>query len=46
MNNSYEYKGYIITNGHQWYATKNGKFVCEGYSSADVESRIDDLLTE
>jgi hypothetical protein len=42
---SYPYKGYIITEGHQWYATKNGKFVFEGATSTELEQRIDDLLS-
>lgn len=42
--NSYQYKGYIITKGHQWYATKNGCFVCDGISDTEVEQKIDSLL--
>ena len=42
--NSYEYKGYIVTMGYQWYATKNGKFICEGSSDAEVEHKIDSLV--
>lgn len=41
---SYQYRGYIIKKGHQWYATKNGQFVFEGASDTELEERIDDLL--
>lgn len=44
MRESYQYKGYIITKGHQWYATKNGHFVFEGASDTELEQRIDDLF--
>lgn len=41
---SYQYRGYTITMGYQWYATKYGQFVCDGATSDDVEYKIDSLL--
>lgn len=46
MNKSYQYKGYIITEGYQWYATKNGRFVCSGSTDTELEEYIDNLLNE
>lgn len=42
---SYEYKGFIITAGHQWYATKRGVFICEASTDKEVEAIIDQITT-
>lgn len=44
MKKSYQYRGYTITMGYQWYATKNGRFICDGVSDSEVEHKIDSLL--